>query len=1058
MKPIICMGILCAGATQAAELFVGWTRTSWGPPPDISLQVPGRAGFGAVLTEVDNSGYANKWDRGSIDLSFGSQYSGFADEVGLHDSGSAFSIGQSDALQIAITNDTGAGSSMVFHAVMADATAPFSNSPEILQISYKEGGLGLAPGTVLGLWTNSPGSGLTGYDDYADFDADLNSYVVADRTLSNGQHAVFEIAVSGGSGATYIDNIAVDGVYNPAPSTDGTIAVTVDPADQKWTISDKLVGMHCRYDDARDSIYADGSKAAWAATNNIGFMRYPGGSTTKTYDWQNPSGGITADSWDPVYSSSIPVNPPSEWMGLDEYLAFCDAANMIPHVGINWLSGSKFRTLEEGIKRASNCVQYVKDSGYPGAEYYIGNEDMWELCLLDDGVASVTEGAGFFVQYAQAMKAVDPNIRVYWNNNNITSDNLLELLAVAGGWVDGVEFHSKWPYGGDGDMSVWDYDDWKTEFPLIDHRRARTHRDLADTLRAAAADAGYPDLLMANNEYGIGKNQYIEGFNRYTVNLVVIDFLQELFIGNYDRSAFWDNSRQQGASTGEQSLFDPYNGNRFNPSAAGFEMLAPAQGATMLGSSSSHANVYGFAAATDAEYMFYLINKTESDQQIEITFDTAGVDAAVPASGLSLIEAIGQWGTNQSIAVSFNIASNSYTGTLPALSYNRIDFARLNPPTYEEIQSVDSGNWTNEATWSVDDTPDYLDRVLLKFQDVVTVDAAGNQVGNLRLDGGQAYLDIVSGGSLEILNNGVYPTNGAVSFKAAGSALGIRLQGGSLTVGGNFEFGAGGSGITNLFSIEEGTVSFGSYTAIAAAGGGYSLMDMIGSGSSISIGGNLALGPGAILRWTADENSTVSPMQSAAAKNVALNGSLIVDLSAATNQPSEILLIDNVGSGSISGSFASTNIIGSTVYTLSHSGGDGNDLALVYSGSAYDLWAAPYSLVGGQDDDDDNDGLVNLSEYGLGGDPTNGFVDGHLPTFGSSGNVFEYVYPRRTAIDSRLTYYLELTDQLISGIWTNSGYTETGAGDIDGMFEAVTNEVPISGKTNEFIRLIITTE
>jgi len=1053
IKTVLFFWMLGLGAVQAADLFVGWTRTAaLGYTPDVSLQLPGSPLLVAELREtgtIDDS----KWDRGSNDGSFGARHAGLADEVQLHGSTTTFALTESSTLRIALTNNAVAGSTMVFNTVMFDATAPWSNSPEIYQVTYVEGGLGFSPGAVLASWTNTPDSGLTGAADYDDFDADLTAFPVVDRTLVGGGYAVFEISVAGGGGASYVDNIAVDGSFN-SPLESGTV-VRIDPSDQKWTISERLIGMHCRYDDARDSAYADGSKAAWAATNNIGFMRYPGGSTTKTYDWEAPSGDITVDPWDPAYTGAVDSNL---WMSLDEYLTFCTQADMIPHLGINWLSGSKFRTLAEGIERASNCVQYVVDQGFAGSDYYIGNEDMWELCLLDDGVASVAEGAGYFVQYAQAIKAVDPTCRLWWQNNNINSGTLLDLLAVAGGWVDGVEFHSKWPYGGDGDSSIWSYDDWKTEFPIFDHRRARTHRDLANTLRATAAAAGYPDLLMANNEYGIGKNQYIEGFNRYTVNLVVIDFLQELFIGNYDHSAFWDNSRQQGASTGMSSLFDPYENNRFNPSAQGYEMLAPAQGATMLGYSSSHSNVYGFAAAATNEFLLYLINKTESGQEVEVSFDVMGtVDTTMPASGTSLVEIIGQWGTNQAMAVNWNAASNSYTATLPAMSYNRIDFAKLPLPTHEEIQSVDSGNWTNAMTWSTGEVPDYLDRVLLKFKDVVMVDSLGNQAGNLRIDGGQAYLDIAPGGSLEVVENGAYPTNGAISFKAASTPLGIRLQGGSLSVGGNFEFGAGGSGQTNLLSISGGTLALGGFTTVATVGSGSSLWDINGSDASITVAGNMALGSGAVMQWNADAGG-ISPIVSADTKNVTLNGSLTVDLTSMTNHPAEIILIENAGSGSMLGAFTSTNIISSADYAPSTTGGSGNDLTLTLVSTPYEKWAGGYSLVGGMLDNDDGDSFDNLSEYGLGGNPTNPVDPGILPAFGNAGNSFQYIYRRRLAPDRGVDYQLELTDNLVSNVWKTTGYSEIGTADIDGIFESVTNEIPTTGKTNQFIRLKITSD
>lgn len=1039
-------GSLHAGSVRASDMFAGWTKPAKSP----SLRLPGlSSGISAELLTIRNSTITNKTDRGCSDSSFGSHYSGLADEVFLHSSTGTFAAGQTDALQIAVTNHAGPGGTVVFDTVMTDSTAPFGSSPEILQITYKEGGLGLAPGTVLGLWTNTPGSGLTGYDDYEDFDADLTVFPAADRTLFSGQYAVFEITVSGGTGATYIDNIAVNGTYHPPPGTNGTIAVTVDPSDQKWRISDRLIGLHCEYHDARDSAYADGRIAGWAASNHIAFMRYPGGSTVKTYDWQNPSGTLADDPWDPAYTGAADA---TLWMSLDEYLAFCDAGGARPMIGINWLSGSKFRTLEEGVERASNCVQYVKNHGYPGADYYIGNEDMWELCLLDDGIWSIAESAGYFVQYAQAMKAADPDIRIFWNDNDVNTNRLRVFLSVAGDWADGVEFHSKWPEQGEGDGSVWSCDDWKNEFPLIDHARLRSHRDLANTLRSVAAGAGYPNLLMANNEYGVtSKNYRLAGFDRYTINLVVIDFLQELFIGNYDASAFWDNAMLK-TPWSNQTLFNPPFGNRFNPSAFGLEMLSPAQGAAMLGYTSSSSNVYGFAAATDDEILLYLINKTESEQNIEVAFDTAGVSRSKPPAGLALVDTIGQWGANQAFAVGYHEASGNYTATLPPMSYNRLRFAKA---AHQTVQSLLSGNWTNAATWSPGEVPDHPDLVLIKSQHVVAVDSTGNEAGSLRLDGGQACLDILPGGSLEIVNSGNYPTNGAVSFKEAESALGIRLQGGSLTVGGNFTLGAGGSGITNLLLITAGSLNVGGDVFIGTEGGGDALMDIIGASAGISVGGDLTAGSSGILRWTASEAGAVTPVVSANAKSVTLGGALAADLSAMTNSPPEIILIDHHGGDALLGAFSSAHIVGASGYSLSYTGGDGNDLSLIYTGTAYDTWAQSHSLAGGPADDDDGDSLSNLGEYGLNGNPTNSADRGIRPILLSMGGLLEYIYARRTAPDSGLTYYLELTDDLVSGTWTNGGYIVTGTGTIHPDFEAVTNRIQNAGKTKGFIRLRI---
>jgi len=128
--------------------------------------------------------------------------------------------------------------------------------------------------------------------------------------------------------------------------------------------------------------------------------------------------------------------------------------------------------------------------------------------------------------------------------------------------------------------------------------------------------------------------------------------------------------------------------------------------------------------------------------------------------------------------------------------------------------------------------------------------------------------------------------------------------------------------------------------------------------------------------------------------------------------------------------------------------------------SRYDQWTIDYNLTG--DDaaataDPDGDGLDNLYEYGLGGDPTNSADRGISPAYAmeeSGGtNWMTYVYPKR--LDSGLAYYLELTEDLVYGTWLNSGYDVMGIGTIDAEFDAVTNRIAVGSEDEKFIQLII---
>ena len=63
---------------------------------------------------------------------------------------------------------------------------------------------------------------------------------------------------------------------------------------------------------------------------------------------------------------------------------------------------------------------------------------------------------------------------------------------------------------------MWSHDlNWpRYQVPLIEHKSETTWRARIDELRAAATAMGRSDLLIANNEFGLGKWQALQGFNR----------------------------------------------------------------------------------------------------------------------------------------------------------------------------------------------------------------------------------------------------------------------------------------------------------------------------------------------------------------------------------------------------------------------------------------------------------------------------------------------------------------------------------------------------------------
>ena len=156
--------------------------------------------------------------------------------------------------------------------------------------------------------------------------------------------------------------------------------------------------------------------------------------------------------------------------------------------------------------------------------------------------------------------------------------------------------------------------------------------------------------------------------------------------------------------------------------------------------------------------------------------------------------------------------------------------------------------------------------------------------------------------------------------------------------------------------------------------------------------------------------------------------------------------------------------VGQIAYLDSSEASTGTDpvLALeVLLEKTYAQWAEANSLTGTnalKAADVEPDGMDNLLEYALGGDPNVDDASEKLPVSGmvedSGTNWLEYVYNRRLdAAERNLDYGIILNTDLVSGTWSNIGTSaETGSAAVDADFETVTNQIS-TVESEKFINL-----
>ncbi|QHI70380.1 hypothetical protein [Tichowtungia aerotolerans] len=172
----------------------------------------------------------------------------------------------------------------------------------------------------------------------------------------------------------------------------------------------------------------------------------------------------------------------------------------------------------------------------------------------------------------------------------------------------------------------------------------------------------------------------------------------------------------------------------------------------------------------------------------------------------------------------------------------------------------------------------------------------------------------------------------------------------------------------------------------------------------------------------------------------------------------------NAGSDHIyvdGGSFSATQLAGIKFDEYADDGAKVVDGELLPVGDwmmgGFTNWIAEYSLTAGDDaadSDPDGDGVVNLDEYGFGGDPTNSAVTGTLPVFEINGSTLDIIYVERTSAYRGISYSVEQTPDLVSTAWTANGISLVGeSAEVDG-FKTVTNQVSTDAAV-KFLNVVI---
>ncbi|MFX1442992.1 MAG: LamG-like jellyroll fold domain-containing protein [Promethearchaeota archaeon] len=217
-------------------------------------------------------------------------------------------------------------------------------------------------------------------------------------------------------------------------------------------------------------------------TMNLATIRFPGGSLSEKYKWWE---GIGPKSSRPIGINAYTGGPTTNNYGIDEHYDFCSAIGAIPTITVNFGNGTSLE--------AANWVEYCNgeipdpvtqpwttdsfkgnETADPGYFAWLRgqyghpepyNIQNWEVGneVYNDWTDNynATEYATRFIVYYDAMKAVDPTIKIaavgyeepkgIWNNSKRdTRAWNQEVARVAGAKMDALHIHTYGPVSEDG--------------------------------------------------------------------------------------------------------------------------------------------------------------------------------------------------------------------------------------------------------------------------------------------------------------------------------------------------------------------------------------------------------------------------------------------------------------------------------------------------------------------------------------------------------------------------------------------------------------------------------
>lgn len=384
--------------------------------------------------------------------------------------------------------------------------------------------------------------------------------------------------------------------------------------DEKVQVSPHLLGFNTVYAYESDSIWCDGKIERYLKDVNASVIRYPGGTVSSYYHWNELTGEGWKDSWDP----GNPVTPKakSAFMDLDEFISLVQRTNVTPLLGINMSSGRRWNRLEDGVKEALELMKYCRDKNFNVKYWYLDNEPYQPDS--NGGSKTIEEYAGLVNLFATRMKEFDPDIKIIVNWNSAFKNRKNEyqkLLSIAGKNIDIIDAHWYWSW------SNPTFQKWLLKTP-IEVWTGESYLTEIAYFRQMVKEFGYPDIKLASLEWNVGpvkENQLTSS----QCALIQAEMLMQFMSGGLDMATFWP-LQGAGAAVAARS-FVRRSDRSAQPVYRIFEFLGKIQGGNISKYEVVNArpNVFILVATDDTGSIIRVcfLNKNGADITVDVETD-----------------------------------------------------------------------------------------------------------------------------------------------------------------------------------------------------------------------------------------------------------------------------------------------------------------------------------------------------------------------------------------------------------------------------------------------------